>query len=56
MSWTEGGRRRHVEDVQPRFGKYLDRGFATPTGDVELASTVLEQLAYDPLPYYEPHP
>ena len=27
-------------------------GFATPTGKVELYSTVLEQLGFDPLPYY----
>jgi anaerobic selenocysteine-containing dehydrogenase len=27
-------------------------GFATPTGRVELYSTVMEDLGYDPLPYY----
>jgi len=31
---------------------YLKNGFATPTGKVELYSTVLEQLGFDPLPYY----
>ena len=32
--------------------KYLETGFATPTGKVELYSTVLEDLGFDPLPYY----
>ncbi len=38
------------------FKKYEKIGFGTPTGKVELYSTILEQLGYDPLPYYEePH-
>ncbi len=28
-------------------------GFGTPTGKVELYSTVMERLGYDPLPYYK---
>lgn len=31
---------------------YERAGFATPTGKVELYSTVLEGLGFDPLPYY----
>jgi len=44
-------------DSEPRkYRKYEETGFATPTGKAELASTILEQLGYDPLPYYEePH-
>jgi anaerobic selenocysteine-containing dehydrogenase len=38
------------------FRKYERTGFATPTGKVELYSTVFERLGYSPLPYYEPHP
>jgi anaerobic selenocysteine-containing dehydrogenase len=38
------------------FRKYEQSGFATPTGKVELYSTVFERLGYPPLPYYEPHP
>jgi anaerobic selenocysteine-containing dehydrogenase len=35
--------------------KYEKVGFGTPTGKVELYSTILEKLGYDPLPkYYEP--
>ncbi len=38
------------------FRKYETMGFATPTGKVELYSTVFERLGYEPLPYYEAHP
>ncbi len=34
------------------YGKYKERGFSTPTGKVELYSTVLEKWGYDPLPKY----
>jgi len=38
------------------FKKYEKTGFGTPTGKVELYSTVLESLGYDPLPkFIEPH-
>lgn len=45
----------------PRFRKYAEKdpktgnaiGFATPTGKVELYSTIFEKLGYDPLPHYE---
>lgn len=36
-----------------RFKKYETDGFATPTGKVELYSTVFEKLGYEPLPFYE---
>ena len=39
-----------------QFKKYLQRGFATPTGKFELYSTVLEKLGYDPLPYFKEPP
>ena len=35
------------------YRKYENVGFATPTGKVELYSTILEKLGYDPLPSYE---
>lgn len=39
------------------YKKYEERGrFNTPTGKVELYSTVFEKLGYDPLPYYEEPP
>lgn len=39
-----------------QYRKYERMGFATPTGKVELYSTIFERLGYPPLPYYEPHP
>jgi thiosulfate reductase/polysulfide reductase chain A len=38
------------------FKKYEKKGFATNTGKFELYSTVLEQLGYDPLPYFAEPP
>ena len=38
------------------YKKYERMGFGTPTGKVELYSTVLERLGHDPLPYYEEPP
>ena len=32
--------------------KYEQTGFATPSGKIELYSSVLEDLGFDPLPYY----
>jgi anaerobic selenocysteine-containing dehydrogenase len=34
------------------YKKYEKGGFATPTGKIELYSTVFEKLGYDPLPKY----
>ncbi|MCA6098406.1 molybdopterin-containing oxidoreductase family protein [Bradyrhizobium australafricanum] len=44
----------HMEKL--RFKKYEETGFATPTGKVELYSTVLESLGFDPLPYHREEP
>ena len=43
---------RRCELKPRRYRKYEENGFATPTGKVELYSTVLEKLGYDPLPCY----
>ena len=40
--------------INPRTGK--PTGFATPSGKFELYSNVLEELGYDPLPFYEEPP
>jgi anaerobic selenocysteine-containing dehydrogenase len=37
----------------PRYRRYEQEGFRTPTGKVELYSHVLETRGYDPLPHYE---
>jgi anaerobic selenocysteine-containing dehydrogenase len=38
------------------YKKYEKMGFGTPTGKIELYSTVMETLGYDPLPYYQEPP
>ncbi len=40
----------------PTTRKYEQTGFATPSGRVELASSVLADLGFDPLPYYREGP
>lgn len=40
----------------PEYRKYRKTGFATPSGKVELKSSVLEELGFDPLPYYREGP
>ena len=37
----------------PRYRRYEQEGFRTPTGKVELYSHVMESFGYDPLPHYE---
>lgn len=39
-----------------KYKKYEDKGFRTPTGKVELSSTVFEKYGYDSLPYYREPP
>ncbi|RLI24308.1 MAG: dehydrogenase, partial [Candidatus Hecatellales archaeon] len=41
---------------RPGYRRYEKTGFPTPTGKVELYSTIFEKLGYDPLPYYEEPP
>jgi anaerobic selenocysteine-containing dehydrogenase len=40
----------------PEYRKYAKTGFATPSGKVELVSSVLAGLGFDPLPYYREAP
>jgi anaerobic selenocysteine-containing dehydrogenase len=42
--------------VTPEYRKYEQNGFRTPTGKVELYSTVFEKYGYDPLPAYREPP
>jgi len=39
-----------------RYRKYEEKGFKTGSGKIELASSYMEKLGYDPLPYYEEPP
>lgn len=47
---------RGFATVPMRYKKYEARGFRTSSGKVELYSSFLEKLGYDPLPYYEEPP
>ncbi|MDP6978741.1 MAG: molybdopterin-dependent oxidoreductase [Myxococcota bacterium] len=40
----------------PKYRKYRKTGFATPSGKVELSSSLLAELGFDPLPYHRPAP
>ena len=42
--------------VPVRYKKYEGDGFKTPSKKVELTSSYLERLGYDPLPYYQEPP
>jgi anaerobic selenocysteine-containing dehydrogenase len=42
--------------VPQRYRKYLENGFRTESGKIELASNYLERLGYDPVPYYREPP
>ena len=42
--------------VPQKYRKYETEGFKTPTGKLELYSTRLEAMGYEPLPYYEEPP
>ena len=51
--WSPPTIEKRYSQIDPDTGK--PKGFATPTGKVELYSTILEKLGYDPLPdYVEP--
>ena len=45
-----------MEIQPPEFRKYRSIGFATPSGKVELASSILRDLGFDPVPYHREAP
>jgi anaerobic selenocysteine-containing dehydrogenase len=55
LSFEEFKKKGYVT-VPHRYKKYEESGFKTPTGKVELYSTIFEQLGYDPLPSYKEPP
>jgi anaerobic selenocysteine-containing dehydrogenase len=52
--WSPPAVEKRYEQIDSETGK--PKGFATPTGKVELHSTILEKLGYDPLPDYTEPP
>lgn len=56
MKWKEFVAEHEVYFKKPEFRKYEKVGFATPSGKVELKSSLLEELGHDPLPYFREDP
>jgi anaerobic selenocysteine-containing dehydrogenase len=52
MTFKELVKKGKVITKESEYKKYEKIGFGTPTGKIELYSTVMEKLGYDPLPYY----
>lgn len=55
LSWREFRQMDYLKETT-EYRKHEHKGFNTPTGKVELYSTVLEKLGYDPLPQYREVP
>jgi len=51
LTWEQFKEKGYLQGKM-EYRKYKERGFSTPTGKVELYSTILEQWGYDPLPRY----
>ena len=56
ITWKELSESTDIHFTPPEFRKYRKKGFATPSGKVELKSSGLEALGYDPLPYFREDP
>ena len=55
MTFEEFKKKSYV--LEPfRYKKYEAGGFHTPSGKVELYSSILEKFGYDPLPFYQESP
>jgi anaerobic selenocysteine-containing dehydrogenase len=52
MSYAEFVDRHDMRIAKHEYRSYRRTGFATPSGKVELASSVLDAMDLDPLPYY----
>ena len=55
-TFTEFEQSGFMEIQDPEFQKYKKTGFATPSGKVELYSSVLDAMGFDPLPYHREGP
>jgi anaerobic selenocysteine-containing dehydrogenase len=56
MTFEELRRRPGVASSWVKYRKYVDRGFNTPSGRVELYSSLCEKWGYEPLPVYHELP
>ena len=51
VKWYFPEQKSHFDEINPRTGKIF--GFPTPSGKLEIKSSLLEQIGVDPLPDYE---
>lgn len=51
LTWEQFKKKGYLHG-KPKYYKYRENGFSTPTGKVELYSTALEKWGRDPLPKY----
>ena len=56
MDFETFSRTHEVYFSPMKYKKYEQTGFATPSGKVELKSSILEDLGFDPLPYFREDP
>jgi len=55
ITWQEFKEMDYIRG-EVRYQKYRDKGFSTPTGKLEIYSTLLEKWGYDPLPRFREPP
>ena len=55
LTWEQFKQKGYIKG-EMKYRKYESKGFSTPTGKVELYSTILEKWGYDPLPTYKEPP
>lgn len=55
LTWKEFKKMDYIRG-ETAFFKYKRKGFSTPTRKLELSSTVLEKMGYDPLPQHREPP
>ena len=51
LTWEQFKEKGYLHG-EPKYYKYREKGFSTPTGKVELYSTIFEKWGRDPLPKY----
>jgi anaerobic selenocysteine-containing dehydrogenase len=51
LTWQDFKGMDHIRG-EVRYEKYKEKGFSTPTGKLEIYSTLLEKWGYDPLPRF----
>jgi anaerobic selenocysteine-containing dehydrogenase len=55
LTWKEFKKMDYIRG-EVKYYKYKERGFSTPTHKLEIASTVLAKMGYDPLPQHREPP